>query len=81
MTQKEILFNWGTPAYEDILDRLYQVRYLTVDYRFRDQITMLICKLLELSNSFEYEHFYFSFRMKCEQKIEKMRKEKKHASD
>lgn len=80
-TQKEILFNWGTPSYEDTLDRLYQVRHLTVDYRFRDQITMLICKLLELNNAFEYEQFFFSFRMKCELEIEKMRKEKSYASD
>lgn len=81
MTQKEILFYWGTPSYEDTLDRLYQVRHLTVDYRFRDQITMLICRLLELNNAFEYEQFFFSFRTKCEQEIEKLRKEKSHASD
>ena len=79
--QKEILFNWGTPAYEDTLDRLYQVRRLTVDYRYRDQITMLICRLLELNSSFEYEHLFFLFRTQVEQEIEKMRKEKTHEPD
>lgn len=81
MTQKEILFNWGTPSYEDTLDRLYQVRHLTVDYRFKDQITMLICHLLELNNAFEYEQFFFSFRMKVEKEIELHRRSKTHASD
>lgn len=50
-----------------------------VDYRYRDQVTMLICCLLELNNVFEYEQFFFSFRLRVEKEIEQLGREKDRA--
>lgn len=81
MMQKEILFNWETPSLEDTLDRLYQVRRLTVDRWYRDQITIVICQVLEMNNSFEYERFLFNLRLKVEQEINQLQKEDPDAFD
>ena len=48
--EKKALYRWGTPQYEETIERLYQVRHLTVNWKLRDFITMLICWMFELNN-------------------------------
>jgi len=76
--QKEILYNWGDADYEATIERLEKVRQLTVDQRFRAQITITICRLLMMESSSVYTGFFYSLRRSMELSKAKERLRKKN---
>ena len=74
--EKEALYNWGTPQYEETIERLYQVRHLTVNWKLRSSITTLIIWMLELNDPQAYENFFYNFRLDMDQAAEVKAKKK-----
>ena len=76
--QREILYNWGSASLSDTKDRLAQIRSMTVNDAYRDEIDTVLehIEYRETEPGSNYEQFFYHFRIDMEMQLalEKIRK-------
>ena len=76
--QREILYNWGSVSLSDTKDRLAQIRSMTVNDAYRDEIDTVLehIEYREVEPGSNYEQFFYHFRIDMEMQLalEKIRK-------
>ena len=76
--QREILYNWGSSSLNDTKVRLSQIRSMTVNDAYRDEIDTVLehIEYREVEPVSNYEQFFYHFRIDMEMQLalEKIRK-------
>jgi len=76
--QREILYNWGSASLNDTKVRLSQVRSMTINEAYRDEIDTVLehIEYREAEPGNNYEQFFYHFRIDMEMQLalEKIRK-------